>query len=159
MGEEGDEPEEESGEAERPDQPEGTGAGLAAEAAAELVKGELAAIAAAVWTGPPVTLLAALIPPAFTVAYKGGPLVWRKLAAQWQRRWGSALRETAKELNIDVGALEEQIANSEKGIDLFARVIEAAARTPLEQKITALGRVLAEGLREDANFDEAFMLR
>ncbi len=43
-------------------------------------------------------------------------------------------------------------------VELLVRVIEAAARSTLEAKVTALGRVLADGLREDGDTDEALLL-
>lgn len=42
--------------------------------------------------------------------------------------------------------------------ELMARVLRAAARTPLEDKLPALARVLADGLRDDAKVDEALVL-
>lgn len=77
------------------------------------------------------------------------------------RRWDRAARavETAAEI-LDVGLdiLEERTASDDARMELLARVLEAAARAPLEEKIVALGRVLADGLREDGSISEALIL-
>lgn len=159
MDEERDEPEETSGEAEQRDPPQVTWAELTTAATRGLAGGEAGVVTAmALRGGPFAQVFGAFATTAVTVESQAAPLVLRKLMAQWRRRRESALRATASELNTDMGALEQRIANSEKGLDLFTRVVDAAVRTPLEEKITALGRVLAEGLQDDGNFDEAFML-
>jgi hypothetical protein len=54
--------------------------------------------------------------------------------------------------------LEERVAGHDERVELLARVLEAAGRSTLEAKVRALGRVLADGLREGELLDEAFML-
>ena len=53
---------------------------------------------------------------------------------------------------------EERVLEYDCRLELFTRVVQAAAHSNLEEKIAALGLVLAQGLSEDGDFDEAFAL-
>jgi hypothetical protein len=52
----------------------------------------------------------------------------------------------------------ERAAAHDARLELLALVLEAAARTSMEDKIQTLGRVLADGLRDDSHLDEARLL-
>jgi hypothetical protein len=69
-----------------------------------------------------------------------------------------ALEQAVQTLNVDLDALEDLGASDADRLELFARVLEAAARTPLDEKVTALSRVLAEGLRDEGSACEALMI-
>ena len=57
---------------------------------------------------------------------------------------------------IDI--FKERLPSNVERIELFARILRAAAPTTLDAKVIALGRVLAYGLEDDADMGEAFML-
>lgn len=53
----------------------------------------------------------------------------------------------------------EHLATADPGrTELMRRVLQAAGRSTLDEKIVALGRVLASGLRDDAVVDDALFL-
>jgi hypothetical protein len=54
--------------------------------------------------------------------------------------------------------LEERVYSHNERVILLARVLQAAADTIMKEKFRALSRVLAEGLRDDADIGEAFIL-
>ncbi|MGH7883787.1 MAG: hypothetical protein ACREN8_12950, partial [Candidatus Dormibacteraceae bacterium] len=57
-----------------------------------------------------------------------------------------------------VDIFKERLSSDVERVELFVRVLEAAAPTTLNAKVIALGRVLAYGLEEDADMGEAFMV-
>ncbi len=66
-----------------------------------------------------------------------------------RQRMGSALATAAEVMDVGLDILEERAADYDARLELLARVLEAAARTPLEDKVRALGRVLAMGYEDD----------
>lgn len=83
----------------------------------------------------------------------GGLALVRRLS-----RGSRALEIAADELDVGLDLLCERATADDVRLELLARVLEAAGRTPLKEKIPALGLVLADGLREGGNVDEAFLL-
>lgn len=81
----------------------------------------------------------------------------REVIKRRQNRADRALITAAEAIDgLDI--LEERLRNYDERVELLGRVLEAAARTPLEKKIRALSRVLVDGLQDDADMGEAFML-
>ena len=68
------------------------------------------------------------------------------------------LEQAAEILVIDLDALEDLAASDAERLELLARVLEAAARTPLAEKVAALSRVLADGLRDEDSAREALVI-
>lgn len=58
----------------------------------------------------------------------------------------------------DGADLEDMILADQARTELFRRVVQAAGRSTIEEKIPALGRVLARGLPDDDRVDEALLL-
>jgi len=86
------------------------------------------------------------------LAPAGVVAVTRLASEVWQRRQeraGRALQAAADTLDVGLDILEERAQSHDARLELLARVLEAAARTPLDQKVRALGRVLAHGLPND----------
>jgi hypothetical protein len=85
-----------------------------------------------------------------------------RLGARIRRRWvdkaGEALQVAADILDVGVDLLDERLPGHDERVELLARVIEASARSTFEDKIRALGRVLAGGLQDDGDADEALIL-
>jgi hypothetical protein len=87
-------------------------------------------------------------------------LAYRVLSRARERREGRVARtmeHAAEILDVGLDIFEERATAYDDRLELLARVLEAAARTPLEAKVTALARVLAEGLREGGSTDEAII--
>jgi len=63
-----------------------------------------------------------------------------------QDRASQALEQAAAILDVGLEILEERVSGHDVRLELLARVLEAAAKTPLDQKISALASVLAYGL-------------
>lgn len=83
------------------------------------------------------------------------------LRDKWMdRRSRSALAalERASELVGGLDILEERTRADDERMELTARVLEAAAQTTMPEKIHALAQVLADGLGEDGDVDEATVL-
>lgn len=76
----------------------------------------------------------------------------------WWERTAAALGAASQTSAVPLDELEQRALSDPARTELFARVIAAAGRTPLEDKIPALGRVLAAGLDPDGLVDEAFAL-
>jgi hypothetical protein len=87
-------------------------------------------------------------------------LAMRFDAANWQQSIGRAAYTTQLAADAVGGEqeLERLATTDEHRLELTARVLRAAARTPLADKLPALARVLADGLDDDAKVDEAFVL-
>ncbi|MFD5827842.1 hypothetical protein [Lentzea sp. NPDC060358] len=99
-----------------------------------------------------------------TIIGASGPalkLTHRVLERARQRREDRAARtveQAAEILDVGIEILEERASSYDDRLELLARVLEAAARTPVEKKITALAQVLAEGLRDGGSVDEALVI-
>jgi hypothetical protein len=82
----------------------------------------------------------------------------REVIRRRQNRAGRLLviaAETVGGLEI----FEERLYSHDERVELLGRVLEAAARTTtLEAKIRALSHVLVDGLEDDADMSEAFIL-
>jgi hypothetical protein len=61
-------------------------------------------------------------------------------------------------MGVGVEIVLERSSAYEDRLELLARVIESSARSTFEEKIDALGRVLADGLQEDGDIAEALVL-
>ncbi|MEU3624856.1 hypothetical protein BS329_18075 [Amycolatopsis coloradensis] len=61
-------------------------------------------------------------------------------------------------MDVDLAILVERAAGYDPRFELFGQVWEATARTSMEDKIQALGQILADGLRSDSHLEEALML-
>lgn len=88
-------------------------------------------------------------------------LAYRVLSRARERREGRLARtmeQAAEILDVGLDIFEERAIAYDDRLELLARVLEAAARTPLEAKVTALARVLAEGLREGGSTNEAIVI-
>lgn len=73
-------------------------------------------------------------------------------------RAAQAVERAAAMLDVGLDIFEERASGYDDRLELLARVLEAAARTPLDEKITALARVLASGLEEGSDAAEAIVL-
>jgi hypothetical protein len=65
---------------------------------------------------------------------------------------------TADAVGRSLDDLEQLVQQTTAQTSLTARILAAAARTPLEQKLPALARVLANGLDGSTTVDVAFLL-
>jgi hypothetical protein len=73
-------------------------------------------------------------------------------------RGARTVQVATEELGCDLDGLHSMASESDTRSELAARVLEASARTvTAEEKVDALGRVLAMGLGDDARFDEALL--
>jgi hypothetical protein len=54
-------------------------------------------------------------------------------------------------LDVGVEIFDERLPGHDERVELLARVIDAAARSTIEEKIPALGRVLAQGLSDEGD--------
>jgi len=75
-----------------------------------------------------------------------------------QNRAAQALEQAAAMLDVGLDIIEERVADHDARLELLARVLGAAAQSSFDQKVTALARVLADGLREDGPPDDSFVL-
>lgn len=98
--------------------------------------------------------LASPLQPALQLAFTTIGEADRRMYLQVARALDVAIDET------DGGAPEvERLALADPArTELFRRVVEASGRSTLEEKISALGRVLAAGLPDGGAVDEALML-
>jgi hypothetical protein len=78
--------------------------------------------------------------------------------SRWIRRASQAVQVATDLLDPGVDILDERSPRFDERLELIARVIDAAARATLHEKIEALGRVLADGLNDDEHIDEALIL-
>lgn len=100
-------------------------------------------------------LVGAVLPVALMAAYR---LDLRAVALR-RDRVARTVTRAAEELEVDIGELELRVAATPLGVELAARVFAASANAATARaKVEALGVVLATGLRDDAKFDEAFVL-
>jgi hypothetical protein len=95
----------------------------------------------------------AVLPPSLVL---GMELYDRGMARRRQR--ASRAIEIAATCLGGLDILEERTANYDERVELLMRVLEAAGRTPLDAKVRALGRVLAEGVSGDGSIDQAFAM-
>ena len=64
----------------------------------------------------------------------------------------------ADDLGITADDLGQRATADPIRLELLARVLEAAGRTPFEQHVRALGRVLAAGVTDGALVDDALLI-
>jgi hypothetical protein len=86
------------------------------------------------------------------------PLAWNAVRELWIGRTRRAANVAAESMQVGMDIFEERILEYNYRLELFTRVVHAAAHSNLEVKITALGLVLAQGLDDEGDFDEAFAL-
>jgi hypothetical protein len=98
-------------------------------------------------------LATAAPPPALVLAWRLAEQAGRRQQQNQQR-----VIEVAAECLGGLDILEARTAGYDERVELVARVLEAAGPSTLEEKVQALGRVLAEGVREEGDIDEAFAL-
>lgn len=86
------------------------------------------------------------------------PHILDKAIEHRQRNKDWAIEIALRTFDEGVDIFKERLSSDVERVELFVRVLEAAAPTTLDAKVIALGRVLAYGLEEDADMGEAFML-
>lgn len=104
-------------------------------------------------TGTAGAIVGGVAPPALVLGVKA----YGWAVARRQRQAGHAMEVAATCLG-GLNILEERLASHDERVELLARVLEAAGRSNLDAKVRALGRVLADGVRDGGNVDEAFAL-
>ncbi|MGY1593094.1 hypothetical protein ACI79D_14030 [Geodermatophilus sp. SYSU D00708] len=104
----------------------------------------------ALGSGPLGTVAGGLMP----VAVQAAAAVRRR----WVAKAGEALEIATDLLDPGVHIVDERSPRYDERLELMARVIDAAARATLHEKIKALGHVLADGLNDDDHIDEALVL-
>lgn len=103
--------------------------------------------------------LAGADPASSTLAASAVLVALRLDRANWQHAIGRAARTvTLAAEQMGSEELERRASADEHHRELTARVLRAAARTPLEDKLQALAKVLASGLDPDGRVDEALVL-
>jgi hypothetical protein len=104
--------------------------------------------------------LAGSDPASSTLAASAVLVALRLDRANWEHAVGRAAR-TITLAAEQVGSeelLEQRATTNAHRRELTARVLRAAARTPLEDKLPALATVLASGIDPDGRVDEALVL-
>jgi len=99
--------------------------------------------------------------PGTTVATAAAPLLVQAavaLRARWAAKGDRALDVAANHLGVGVDIVLQRSMACADRLELLARVIESSARSTFEERIDALGRVLAEGLHEGGDVGEALVL-
>ena len=99
--------------------------------------------------------------PGTTVAAAAAPLLVQAavaLRARWAAKGERAIDVAARHMGVGVDIVLERSLAYQDRLELLARVIESSARSTFEEKIDALGRVLADGLQEDGDIAEALVL-
>jgi hypothetical protein len=84
--------------------------------------------------------------------------LWTRAGERRGDRAARSLEHAADLLDAGLDILVERAAGHDARLELLAQVLEAAARTSMEDKIQALGQILADGLRNDNHLDEARLL-
>ena len=97
--------------------------------------------------GPLGTVAGGLVPVAVQLA--------AAVRSRWIGKASQAVQVATDLLDPGVDILDERSPRYDERLELIARVIDAAARATLQEKIEALGRVLADGLNDDGHIDEA----
>lgn len=105
--------------------------------------------------GVPGAAAGAAVTPAMRMAWDlGGMALMRRLT-----RGSRVLEIAAQQLDITTEALGRAATADPARLELLARVLESAGRTALDEKVDALGRILAMGLgSEGAALDHAFLI-
>lgn len=115
----------------------------------------LSGAATGVAVGGPPGALAGAAAPALAA-------LWRGARAADERQWQQAAEATqtaADALDVEPEAVVDQALADPGRTELLRRVVQAAGRSAIEDKVHALGRVLATGLHDDgARLDEALPL-
>lgn len=101
------------------------------------------------------TLAGAALPVAVLAALR----LDAKAAAARLTRAARSVEVAAQELGVEVEELERRAGATEEALSLTARVLAASANAVrADDKIKALGKVLALGLDQDTRMDEALLL-
>lgn len=138
----------------QPDDEPSTALDHVANAAPEVAAGAAGGLIGFAIGGPLGAVIGGAITPAMVTTWRVGNAA---LAGRIQR--GSrALEVAADQTGKSLDALAEAALADAGRLELLARVLEAAGRTPLPEKVPALGHVLAEGLEPDAVLAEALIL-
>ncbi|MYW29721.1 hypothetical protein [Streptomyces sp. SID2119] len=123
-------------------------------------KGAVVAATTSALIGVVATHYPVLAIPAAVAKDFADPMVERMLSrigALRQQRAQAAISEAASEAGVSVSRLTSTIEESPELLTLMAQVVQAAAETPLEEKIVALGRSLGRGVRDQAAVDAEFV--
>lgn len=113
------------------------------EATRDIVSGTSGALAELLTAGAPGVGAGATI--AVSTAIRLGEAALQRR----RRRMGCALETAAEILDVGLHILEERAPEYDARLELLAQVLEAAAKTPLEEKLRGLGKVLALGYQDD----------
>lgn len=106
-------------------------------------------------TGTAATVTGAMLPPALLAAWRLDQLSFAPRLARAAR----TVEVAGEELNVDVPTIERMAVRDEATTSLVGRVLAASANAATAQeKIDALGRVMALGLSDGDRVDEALML-
>jgi len=84
--------------------------------------------------------------------------VWTRAGERRGDRAARSLEHAADLMDVGLDILVERAVGYDARLELLAQILEAAARTSMEDKIQALGQILADGLRSDSHLDEARLL-
>lgn len=84
--------------------------------------------------------------------------LWTQAGERRGDRAARALEHAADIMDVGIDIFVERAAGHDARLELLAQVLEAAARTSMEDKIKALSQILADGLRSDSHLDEARLL-
>jgi hypothetical protein len=84
--------------------------------------------------------------------------LWAQAGKRRGDRASRALERAAGIMDVGIDIIAERSAAHDGRLELLARILEAAARSSMEEKIDVLGQVLADGLRDDSHLDEARLL-
>ncbi|MCU1592168.1 MAG: hypothetical protein JWP11_3424 [Frankiales bacterium] len=107
--------------------------------------------------GPGGAAIGNAAPAAVTLAWRLG----NHALATRLTRGSQALDQAAQQLGTDLDDIAQRAVTDPARLELLARVLEAAGRSPLPEKIPALGQVLAQGITagaDAAQVDEALLL-
>jgi hypothetical protein len=101
------------------------------------------------------TLAGAVLPPAMLLALRAD----ERARQRRLERAARTLEVAAQELGVGLEEVEQLGLRDEEHTELLMRVLQASAcAITAREKVEALGRVLADGLRHDEKFDEALLL-
>lgn len=125
--------------------------GLLGQAAVSAAGAGLGLVAA----GPAGALVGAVLPQLMEAAVR----MDERARTHRLERAARTLGRASDVLNVGLPELERLATRDEARTELLARVLAASAHTATAAaKVEALGRVLADGLRDDARLDEALLL-
>lgn len=120
-----------------------------------LASGVTSALAQLSLGAGPLGVLAGTFAP---VGVQGASVVAARILRRQAEKVGQTLEVAASILDVGIDIFDERLPGHDERVELLARVIEGAARSTIDEKVLALGRVLAQGLSDDGDADEALIL-